>query len=82
MGTRAGSRVFYVAPADAAVLLDDLQPDELSPLYAALYAQLVKRLTAAGYPTTELRITEGDDAEAFRNWLDRAKLRHASPDYA
>lgn len=72
MGSRAGSVVFSVARADAAVLLGDLQPDEPS----ALYAQLFKRLSAAVYPTTELRLTE-DDAEAFRNWLDRAKLRHA-----
>ena len=72
MGTQAGNVVFSIAPADAAVLLGDLQPDEPS----ALYAQLFKRLTAVVHPSTELRITE-DHAEAFRNWLDRAKLRHA-----
>jgi hypothetical protein len=73
MGKRAGSAVFAVAPADAAVLLGDLRPDEPSPLYA----QLFKRLTADGriHVTTEFRMTE-DDADAFRNWLDRAKVRH------
>ena len=39
--------------------------------------QLFKRLTADGriHVTTEFRMTE-DDADAFRNWLDRAKVRH------
>ena len=72
MGKRVGSAVFAIAPADAAVLLDDLQPNEPSPLYAELF----KRLMAGGvHETTELRIAE-DDADAFRGWLDRATVRH------
>jgi len=71
MGTRAGSGVFAVAPADAAVLLGDLQRDEPSELYA----QLFRRLIAAVHPTTELRFNEAH-AEVIRNWLDRAQLRH------
>jgi hypothetical protein len=80
MRRRAGSAVFFVASADAAVLLGDLQRDEPS----ALYAEVFKRLTAA-FPIAEghaeafrtaLPIAEGH-AEAFRTWLDRAKLQHA-----
>jgi hypothetical protein len=73
MGKRVGSAVFAIAPADAAVLLGDLQPNEPSPLYA----QLFKRLMAGGrvHETTELRLAE-DHADAFRGWLDRATVRH------
>jgi len=72
MGRRAGSAVFFVASADAAVLLGNLQRNEPS----ALYAEVFKRLTASVDPITELSIAEGH-AEAFRKWLDRAKLQYA-----
>ena len=70
---RTGTILFYVAQADVGVLLGDLDPNEPATLYAGLFKQLTAGLDA--YPMTELRIAE-DHAEAFRDWLDRAKLRH------
>jgi len=70
---RTGPALFYVAQADVGALLGDLDPNEPSSLYAWLFKQLTAGLDA--YPMTELRIAE-DHAEAFRNWLDRAKIRH------
>jgi len=69
-----GTALFCVAPADVAVLLEDLDPSEPS----VLYAQIFKQLSAAVeiYPTMPLRIAD-HHAETFRNWLDRAKARHA-----
>jgi hypothetical protein len=74
MRKQAGWALFFVAPADAEILCGDLDPAEPSPLYA----QVFRKLTAACdiQATTELRITE-DDAEPFRDWLDRAKARHS-----
>jgi hypothetical protein len=66
------SALFLVAEADAAVLLEDLDPNEPS----ALYAQLFKQLTAAAGSATEIRLAESH-AVSVRSWLDRAKLRYA-----
>ena len=72
MVTDTPGALFYVAQADAAVLLEDLDPEEPS----ALYAQLFKQLTAAVGPATEIRLAESH-AVPVRSWLDRAKLRYA-----
>jgi hypothetical protein len=68
-----GTALFSIAQADVGVLLDDLDPNESSPLYAWLFKQLTAGLDV--YPRTELQVAE-DHAEAFRRWLDRAKIRH------
>ena len=72
MVTDTPTALFHVAQADAAVLLEDLDPQEPS----ALYAQLFKQLTAAAGSATEIRLAESD-AVPVRSWLDRAKLRYA-----
>ena len=72
MVTDTPTALFYVAQADAAVLLEDLDPEEPS----ALYAQLFKQLMAAAGPATEIRLAESH-AVPVRSWLDRAKLRYA-----
>ena len=69
---RTDTARFYVAQADVAVLLGDLDPNEPSTLYAQLFKQLTAGLDVS---MTELRIAE-DQAEAFRSWLDRAKNRY------
>jgi hypothetical protein len=72
MVTETPTALFYVAQDDAAVLLEDLDPEEPS----ALYAQLFKQLTAAAGPATAIRLAESQ-AEPVRSWLDRARLRYA-----
>jgi hypothetical protein len=72
MGKKSSTVLFVVAQADAIALLSDLDSNEPS----ALYAQLFRQLTAAAQvSSTELPIPE-DHAESFREWLDRAQLRH------
>jgi hypothetical protein len=71
MVTDTPTALFCVAQADAAVLLEDLHPDEPS----ALYRQLFKQLAAAAGPATEIRLAE-NQAAPVRRWLDRAKLRY------
>jgi hypothetical protein len=72
MVTETPTALFYVAQADAVVLLEDLDPEEPS----ALYAQLFKQLSSAAGPATAIRLSEGQ-AEPLRSWLDRARLRYA-----
>ena len=74
MRKRAGTALFCVAQADVTVLLEDLDSDEPSVLYAQLFQQLTAAVDI--YPTMPLRIAE-HHAGAFRSWLDRAKARHA-----
>jgi hypothetical protein len=64
---------FLVATPDAAILLGELNAREPVLLYAHLFRQLT---AAARNPrqTTEIQIAE-DHADAFREWLDRARRR-------
>ena len=74
MAARVSRAFFSITTADAQVLLADLDRNEPS----ALYAYLVKQLTAArpGHPPRDVLIA-GHYVESFRGWLDRAQARHA-----
>lgn len=77
MGNTKQSIRFYVAKADVGVLLGELDEREASVLFARVFRQL--RAVAADPMNAngaELQIDVAH-VDPFREWLDRAGLRHA-----
>jgi hypothetical protein len=77
MGKPRQTVYFQVAKADVSVLLGDLDEHEPSALFAHVFKQLSAAAANPIQPdTAEIEIDEAH-AEAFREWLQRARLRHA-----